>query len=101
MRKLTATLAICGLLAFGGPAVADMLDVEQDGLVNVNIGDITILENVQLAVAANIAAGICANVDVDAALAVIGAVDFDSVTRQVCEIDRRGGPQFIAIEQNN
>jgi hypothetical protein len=100
MRKLTATLAICGLLAFGAPAVADML-VEQDGLVNVNIGDITILENVRLAVAANIAAGICANVDVDAALAIIGAVDQDNVTRQVCQIDRRGGPQFIAIEQNN
>jgi hypothetical protein len=99
MRKLLATFAIGGALAFAAPSAAHA-QVEQDGLVNVNIGDITILENVRLAVAANIVAGICANLDVDAALAIIGEVDQNSVTQQACRINRRGGPQFINIEQN-
>ena len=67
----------------------------QDGLVNVNVGDVTILEDVNIALAAQVAANIC-GVDVGP-VAVLGeAVDRSGRTRTVCEA--RQGP--VTIEQN-
>jgi hypothetical protein len=90
MRKLMASLFASALL-FGGLAGSASAQVEQDGLVNVAIGDITI-EDVNVAVAAQIVAAVCANVDVDAALAIIGDVEAapTGTTEQVCRI---GGGQ--------
>ncbi|MDQ3533665.1 MAG: hypothetical protein M3456_15110 [Actinomycetota bacterium] len=59
----------------------------QDGLVNVNVGDVTILEDVNIGVAAQLAANIC-GVKVGP-VAVLGrAVDRSGATRTVCETDQ-------------
>ncbi|CAN5368773.1 hypothetical protein BH20ACT22_BH20ACT22_11560 [soil metagenome] len=59
----------------------------QDGLVNVNVGDVTILEDVNIGVAAQVAANIC-GVKVGP-VAVLGqAVDRSGATRTVCETDQ-------------
>ena len=63
-RKFFASLFASGLLAVGLAAPAS---AQQNGLVNVEIGDVTILENVGIGVAANIAAQIC-GVQVNAAV---------------------------------
>jgi hypothetical protein len=55
----------------------------QDGLINVMVGDVTILEDVNIAVAAQVAAAIC-GVKVGP-VAVLGtAVDRSSTDRVVC-----------------
>jgi hypothetical protein len=101
-RSIVAVFATMTLgIGLAGPASAQVV---QDGLVNVNIGDVTILEDVNVAVAANILANVCANVDVDAAVGIIAEIDAGSLTEQVCRIgggnpDRRGG-QTITITQN-
>ena len=70
-KKLGASLCATALLSVGlaSPAAA-----QQTGLVNVQIGDITI-EDVNVVAAANIVAGVCANIDIDAAVAIVGAVE--------------------------
>lgn len=78
--------------ALGAPAQAQ---ATQDGLVNVNVGDVTILEDVRIGVAAQVAAQIC-GVKVGP-VAVLGtAVDRSGDTRTVCESDQ--GP--VTITQN-
>lgn len=57
MRKTLAALAVGGLVAFAAPDSAEAQT--QNGLVNVNVGDVTILANVAVGVAANVAAQIC------------------------------------------
>jgi hypothetical protein len=94
MRKALAALAVGVGLAFGAPNAAEAQD--QVGLVNVSIGDVTILENVQLAVAANLVAVICGvNVEL---------ITVDSDNDFVCQAGYgrsggRGGGQTITIEQ--
>jgi hypothetical protein len=59
----------------------------QDGLINVAVGDVTILEDVRVALAAQVAASIC-GVNVGP-VAVLGrAVDRDNITRTVCTTDQ-------------
>ena len=55
-RKAAAATLISGMLSVGvaAPAMA-----QQNGLVNVEVGDVTILENVAVGIAANAAANIC------------------------------------------
>lgn len=57
MRKFAAAAAGSLMLvgAVGVPAEAQV----QDGLVNVAIGDVTILEDVRVALAANVVANVC------------------------------------------
>jgi hypothetical protein len=101
-RRLIAVVATSFALVGGiaTPALAQT----QDGLVNVMIGDVTILEDVNIAVAANILANVCANVNVQAALAVIGDVDSGQTADFVCRIGggnpNRTGGQNIRIVQN-
>ena len=81
-RVLAAATLTC-TVAIGGTAHAQ---TQQDGLVNVAIGDITI-EDVNVGVAALVAANIC-GVDVGP-VAVLGrAVDRSGNTRTVCETDQ-------------
>lgn len=96
MRKLMASLFASALL-FGGLAGTASAQVEQDGLVNVNIGDVTILEDVDVAVAANLVAAVCLQ---DVNVVLLGAIEADeSGTEYVC---RAGGGrgQEISITQN-
>ena len=58
MRKKLAAFAATSMLAVGA-AAPPALAQQQDGLVNINIENVTILEEVDVAVAANIIAGIC------------------------------------------
>ncbi len=78
--------------ALGAPAQAQ---ATQDGLVNVNVGDVTILEDVRVGLAAQVAAQIC-GVKVGP-VAVLGkAVDRSGDFRTVCNSDQ--GP--VTITQN-
>jgi hypothetical protein len=59
----------------------------QDGLVNVAVGDVTILQDVNVALAAKVAANIC-GVSVGP-VAVLGrAVDRTGETQTVCTVDQ-------------
>jgi hypothetical protein len=79
MRKTLATLSASALV-FGGLAGTASAQVEQDGLVNVNIGDITLTDTVDAAVL--IAANVCPNVNVGAVAILADRVDAGNV-RQV------------------
>ena len=99
MRKAGAAVALTGSLllaggALAGPAVGASNN-QQDGLVNVNVGDIEILNDARIGVAAVVAANIC-GVDVGP-VAVLGrAVDRSGDTATVCTTPT--GP--VTIEQN-
>ncbi len=83
------------VVAATAPASAAQPVQEQDGLVNVAVGDITILEDVNVGVAAQVAAQIC-GLKVGP-VAVLGrAVDRSGETTTVCESDQ--GP--VTLEQN-
>jgi hypothetical protein len=58
MQRSIVALLVAGALSLGlaGPAAAQP---QQDGLVNVFVNDVTILENVNVAVAAQVVAAIC------------------------------------------
>ncbi len=85
-RKTIVTLFAGAALMAGAAAPASGATQNQDGLVNVAIGDITI-EDVNIGVAAQIAANIC-GVKVGP-VAVLGvAVDRSGDTRTVCTTDQ-------------
>jgi hypothetical protein len=94
VRKLFATLCAVSVL---GAGVASTAGAQiQDGLVNVAIGDINILNDARIAIAAQVAANVC-GVKVGP-VAVLGrAVDRSGATRTVCTTDQ--GP--VTISQNN
>lgn len=93
MGKFIATLCAASLLAMGVATSASAQD--QDGLVNVAIGDVNILNDANIGVAAQVAANVC-GVKVGP-VAVLGiAVDRSGDTRTVCTTDQ--GP--VTISQN-
>ncbi|WP_448613412.1 hypothetical protein [Modestobacter sp. URMC 112] len=93
-KKSIATLFAGTVLAVGIASPASAQPV-QDGLINVNVGDVTILEDVNVALAAQVAANIC-GVSVGP-VAVLGrAVDRSGATRTVCE--NNGAP--VTFTQN-
>ena len=67
----------------------------QDGLVNVTVGDVTILEDVRVAVAAQVAATIC-DVQVGPVVLLGQAVDASGRRETICRTDQ--GP--VRIVQN-
>ncbi|MGE3542093.1 MAG: hypothetical protein AB7N91_32335 [Candidatus Tectimicrobiota bacterium] len=87
---------VTGALALGlaGPAATQTVNLS-DGLVNVQIGDVSILNNLNVGVAAEVAAQICGlKVSNVAVLAEI--VDRSGNSRTVCDTEQ--GP--IVISQN-
>ena len=84
VRRLMATVLVSLFLLAGSalPAAAQ----EQDGLVNVMIGDVTI-EDVAVGVAAQIAANVC-GVKVGPVAVLGAAVDRSGDTETVCETDQ-------------
>ena len=93
-RQSIAGLFLAGTLASAYPVSAQI--AIQDGLVNVSIGDVTILENVAIGVAANVAANIC-GVKVGP-VAVLGrAVDLSGADRTVCTVERQGNEVPVTI----
>lgn len=103
MRKVTAAAA-GSLLMMGAvamPAEAARNATFQDGLVNVNVGDVTILEDVNVAAVVGIAANVCGVNVGPVAAAVLGeatAVDASGRDRVICEAAGTGAP--VTIEQN-
>lgn len=71
IKKTAAGAVLAGAMFFTG-GVAPANAVQQDGLVNVNIGDVTVLEDVRVAVAANITAALCG---IPVTVAVLSGVD--------------------------
>jgi hypothetical protein len=96
-KKTIATLFAGGVLAVGvaSPASAQPINV-QDGLVNVAVGDVTILEDVNVGVAAVVGANIC---DVDVGpVAVLGrAVDRSGEEESVCTNEQG---EAVTLTQN-
>lgn len=98
MQRSIVALLVAGALALGlaGPAAAQQ---DQDGLVNVVVEDITILQDVNIAVAARVVALIC-DTQVGPIVVLGRAVDRGDIIvtpeDPVCEAD--GAP--IIIEQN-
>ncbi len=94
-RRIASTAATAVLVVGVAAPVASAQPV-QDGLVNVNVGDVTILEDVRIGVAAQLAAQIC-GVRVGP-VAVLGrAVDRSGDTSTVCRSEQ--GP--ITLSQND
>jgi hypothetical protein len=93
-RRFAAVLALGAALAVPAAGASAQVAI-QDGLVNVAVGDVTILQDVNVGVAAQVAANIC-GVKVGP-VAVLGqAVDRSGDTRTVCTTDQ--GP--ITLRQN-
>ena len=94
-KRFFATLSATAMMAFAVAGPAGAQPVEQDGLVNVAIGDIEILNDANIGVAAQVAANVC-GVKVGP-VAVLGtAVDRSGDARTVCTTEE--GP--ICITQN-
>ena len=69
--------------------------VVQDGLVNVAVGDVNVLNDARIGVAAQVAAQVC-GVKVGPVAVLATAVDRSGATRTVCDSDQ--GP--VTISQN-
>ncbi|MGX5655771.1 hypothetical protein ACWKWC_13430 [Geodermatophilus nigrescens] len=96
LKRSAVCVAASAALVAGAAGTAGAQPVAvQDGLVNVAVGDVTILEDVNIGVAAQVVAQIC-GVKVGP-VAVLGtATDRSGDTRTVCEAPT--GP--VTIEQN-
>lgn len=93
-RRLAVTLVTGAALVAVPAGTAGAATQTQDGLVNVAVGDVTINDAVDLAVAAQVVAQLC-NVRVGP-IAVLGqaiAVDNSGVSRTVCTSEQ--GPVTI------
>ena len=94
-KKTVATLFAGVVVLAGAAAPANAATQDQDGLVNVAVGDVSILNDARIGVAAQVAATVC-GVKVGP-VAVLGrAVDASGATTTVCTTDQ--GP--VTISQN-
>jgi hypothetical protein len=97
MKK--ATTAVAGSLFLVGMAAAPSMAADNttvnDGLVNVTVGDVTILRDVNVAVAADVTAQVC-GLDVGPVAVLAEAVDATGTKSVVC-VDNDGP---VAITQN-
>jgi hypothetical protein len=79
--------------ALAGPALA--ANQNQDGLVNVAIGDVSVLNNANIGVAANVVAQVC-GLKVGPVAVLATQVDATGVSQTVCNAP--SGP--VVISQN-
>ena len=93
-KRCFAAFSASALLMFGAATPAAMAQ-NQDGLVNVAIGDISVLNDARIAVAAQVAAQVC-GVKVGPVAVLATQVDASGGTRTVCESAQ--GP--VTISQN-
>lgn len=92
ISAVIATLTAGAAIGLAPPAAAQPV---QEGLINVNIGDVTILENVGVGVAANVAANIC-GVQVNAAVLAEQVVRNDAPFG-VCTVGPQGAEAPVTI----
>jgi hypothetical protein len=93
-KLLVLTLLVAVLLL--GIMVPFAAAQQQDGLVNIAIGDITI-QDVNVTVAAQVAAAICANLDLNLAVLAVQGVDEEN---QVIRCDIGRSRQDLVITNN-
>ena len=99
MRKLIASLCATSLLVLGTASTATAQPQQADGLVVVQVGDVTLTDVVDLNVAAAVAAEVCGVNIGPLALGVLGqavAVDRSDRARTICTI----GDQPVRIVNN-
>jgi hypothetical protein len=82
-------------ILFAGVSAPTASAQEQDGLVNVMIGDISILNDANIGIAANVAANVC-GVRVGPVAVLANQVDASGAQRTVCTT----GGQAVRIVQN-
>lgn len=94
LKRITAALAatIVVVLATALPAFAQN-NSQQNGLVNVSTGDVSVLDNARIGVAAQVAATIC-GVNVGPVAVLAANVDATGVQRTVC--NTANGPVTIS-----
>lgn len=93
-KRFVATLFATSLVAVGVAAPTASAQ-DQDGLVNVAIGDVNILNDANIGVAAQVAANVC-GVRVGPVAVLATQVDRSGESRTVCTI----GDQDVVISQN-
>jgi hypothetical protein len=95
MQRNIVALVVAGALSLGlvGPAVAQVN--VGDGLVNVQIGNVSVLNNVDIGVAAGIVAQIC-DISVSNVAVLAEQVDKSGKSRTVCTANG----QDIILTQN-
>ena len=103
MLRTSMTAVATTALLFGAtmaPAEAANNNTAQDGLVNVNVGDVTVLEDVNVGVIANVVANVCDVADVGpVAAGVLGkaiATDKSGRDMTVCT----AGTDPVSLTQN-
>jgi hypothetical protein len=99
VRRAVVSVVAASVLSVTGLAGTASAQVIQDGLVNVNVGDVTILEDVNVGVAANAAVQACGISVGPVAIGVLAraiAVDRTGNTMTICRTDQ--GP--VTITQN-
>ena len=86
-RRILAVGALVGALALAPAAPASAQPIITGGLVNVVVGDVTILRDVRLGVALNAAANVCGvGVNVLASQIGHGPVSCDTATGDIVQI---------------
>ena len=90
VRACVAIVLAVTLGSFNGDVAAQ---INANNLVNVNIGDVTILKDVNVNLAAQVAANIC-GLEVGPVLILAQEVDATGTARAVCT-NRRQGPITI------
>ena len=93
--KRLSVAVLSSAILFAGVVAPTASAQEQDGLVNVMIGDISILNDANIGVAANVAANIC-GVKVGPVAVLATQVDASGGQRTVCGT----GDQAIRLVQN-
>src|SRR5262245_44308357 len=97
VKTVTAGAVLGGsLLCTGGLAIASAQPLQlQDGLVNVAVGNVSVLKNANVGVGATVAAGVC-GINVSDVNVLADQVDTDGGQRTVCTVP--GGA--VTISQN-
>ncbi|KUI25804.1 hypothetical protein AU196_23800 [Mycobacterium sp. IS-1742] len=100
VKRASAGAVLGGGLLFSaglGLAQAQPDTIIGDGLVNVGIGDVTILEDVNVGVAANVVAQICDVADIGSVNVLAEATDSGTASDSVCAIEGAGP---VTVTQN-
>jgi hypothetical protein len=99
MKKTAAGAVMGGALLFTGMGVAQAAPLQlQDGLVNVAVGDVTVLRNVQVEAVAQVLANVCPNVNAEDINVLATQVDRDGGTQQVATCTAFTQP--VNLQQN-
>lgn len=97
IKKLIVAFVVAALITVGVVGPASAQTTVGDGLVNVAVGNVNVLRNVNIAVAADVVAQVC-GLDVTAVIGVISAIDAGGARPTTfCRTDT--GP--VRVTQNN